>query len=94
MLTTRRCWVGESLIRTLHTCTRDARPPRSIRLVASLYRQRRLAPKSYTLIQRVSRATTSFNERRGASSSEGGEEFEYRVSTYLPTFFFYGGGAY
>ena len=35
-------------------------------------------------------------ERRGASSSEGGGEFEYRVSTYLPTYlptyFFLGGG--
>ena len=34
----------------------------------------------------------SFNERSGASSSEGGGEFEYRVSTYLPTFFFFWGG--
>ena len=34
----------------------------------------------------------SFNERSGASSSEGGGEFEYRVSTYLPTFFFFFGG--
>ena len=29
----------------------------------------------------------SFNERSGASSSEGGGEFECRVSTYLPSFF-------
>ena len=34
----------------------------------------------------------SFNERSGASSSEGGGEFECRVSTYLPSFFFLGGG--
>ena len=36
----------------------------------------------------------SFNERSGASSSEGGGEFEFRVSTYLPSFFFFflGGG--
>ena len=31
----------------------------------------------------------SFNERSGASSSEGGGEFECRVSTYLV---FFGGG--
>ena len=31
----------------------------------------------------------SFNERSGASSSEGGGEFECRVSTYLPSFFFF-----
>ena len=34
----------------------------------------------------------SFNERSGASSSEGGGEFECRVSTYLPSFFFFFGG--
>ena len=34
----------------------------------------------------------SFNERSGASSSEGGGEFEFRVSTYLPSFFFFLGG--
>ena len=34
----------------------------------------------------------SFNERSGASSSEGGGEFEFRVSTYLPSFFFFWGG--
>ena len=33
----------------------------------------------------------SFNERSGASSSEGGGEFECRVSTYLPNFFLEGG---
>ena len=33
----------------------------------------------------------SFNERSGAYSSEGGGEFECRVSTYLPTFFLGGG---
>ena len=31
----------------------------------------------------------SFNERSGASSSEGGGEFECRVSTYLPSFFYF-----
>ena len=33
-----------------------------------------------------------FNERIGASSSEGGGDFESRVSTYLPSFFFLFGG--
>ena len=33
----------------------------------------------------------SFNERSGASSSEGGGEFESRVSTYLLPRFFLGG---
>ena len=36
----------------------------------------------------------SFNERSGASSSEGGGEFEFRVSTYLPSFFFFLGGGH
>ena len=36
----------------------------------------------------------SFNERSGASSSEGGGEFECRVSTYLPSFFFFFGGGH
>ena len=35
---------------------------------------------------------TSFNERRGASSSEGGGEFEFRdLSDYLLYGFFFGG---
>ena len=34
----------------------------------------------------------SFNERSGASSSEGGGEFECRVSTYLVFFLAHNGG--
>ena len=36
-------------------------------------------------LRQISRTMTSFDERSGASSSEGGGEFEFRVSTYLPT---------
>ena len=57
------------------------------------YRQYNLTHPSLKAFQRVSRTMTSFNERRGASSSEGGGEFECRVSTYLPALcvFFLGG---
>ena len=53
-------------------------------------------PETLTETRRISLTTASFNERRGASSSEGGGEFECRVFVYLPTTstsFFLGGGA-
>ena len=51
-------------------------------------------PETLTETRRISLTTASFNERRGAFSSEGGGEFEFRVFVYLPTTsFFLGGGA-
>ena len=85
MSTTRRCWVGKSLFRALHTCTGGVR---SAHLIANLYRQRHLTHQVFASIQHISRTTTSFNERDGSSSSEGGENFDFLVFVYLPTFFF------
>ena len=93
MSTTHCCWVGISLsIPCIHVRVHSTSPFPLLyyrHLIASLYRQHHLTPKFFTLIQHISRTMTSFNERRGASSSEGGGEFEFRVFVYLPTFFFF-----
>ena len=95
-------YLGRNIfIHTLHTCKGAFHHALSPIKVSPFYRQpianRVSTPETLTEIQRISRTTTSFNARRGASSSEGGGEFKFRVFVYLgylpTTSFFFGGGA-
>ena len=60
--------------------------------IASLSPTRVSTPEFLTETRRISLTTASFNERRGAFSSEGGGEFEFGAFVYLPTTSFFLGG--
>ena len=98
MAPTHPTWVGiSSSIPCIHVRGRSTTPFPLLKyrhFIASLSPTKVSTPETLTEIQRISLTTTSFNARRGAFSSEGGGEFEFRVFVYLPTTsFFLGGGA-